>query len=71
MSTSPSDGSKPKSTGMGQFLKQAIAAEHARSHVLADATLELPRCANCGAAREEETLPTGGTLRCHYCGSAL
>jgi hypothetical protein len=56
---------------MGAFLKQAIAAEHARSHVTAPADLELPRCARCGAAREEETLVTGELPRCKYCGSAL
>jgi hypothetical protein len=71
MSTSPSDGSKPKPSGMAAFMKQAIRAEHARSHTSAEPSLELVRCANCGAMRERETSRAGETLYCSYCGNPL
>jgi hypothetical protein len=57
------DAPKPKSTGFGAFLKEAIAVEHARSHELETAKVELPRCARCGAPRETEA------RTCAYCGS--
>jgi len=65
MSTSPSDGSKPKPkpTGFGSFLKEAIATEHARSHEVTAPAVELPRCTRCGAPRENEA------PKCAYCGT--
>ncbi|HEY3493644.1 MAG TPA: hypothetical protein VGK73_03115 [Polyangiaceae bacterium] len=69
MSTSPSDGSKPpqgpkpKSTGIGAFLKEVIATEQARSQEAVTPGVELPRCARCGAPRESEA------RKCAYCGT--